>query len=335
MQPTLIDIARETNTSVSTVSRVLAGGATAARISEATRGRVLEAATRLGYRPNLVARSLRTRRSHTVALLVSDIANPWFGTIASLIESALHKHGYSLMLCNSSEDPKRELEYLKLLPAKGIDGLILVPVLRNRKQLSEVLPADLPLVLLDRPIAGVTASVYSDVEQGANVLCDTLERASVKRVGLVSGPSHVMTHRRRGEIVSARFQVISAHEGAARRETGRLAYGELMPLHPDAIICTNNFLGRGVLDAMAESLVSAETPPVVGCFDEIPMSHLLPIPVACSVQDVEKLAEGCVSQLLPQLDRENPPLEPLVLPNRAITNLMFDRMYPAREEDRG
>src|SRR6185436_1633032 len=92
---TLIDIARETNTSVSTVGRVLAGGSVAQRISEETRNRVLEAAKRLGYRPNLLARSLRTRKSNTIALLVPDIADPVYARIAADIERQLHPHGYS------------------------------------------------------------------------------------------------------------------------------------------------------------------------------------------------------------------------------------------------
>src|SRR6476646_8769837 len=94
MAPTLVDIARETQTSVSTVSRVLSGGAMASRISQETRDRVQRAADRLGYRPNLLARSLRTRKTHTLALLVSDIGNPFFGQIGSLIERAVARHGY-------------------------------------------------------------------------------------------------------------------------------------------------------------------------------------------------------------------------------------------------
>src|SRR5688572_13987532 len=91
MPPTLNDIARETNTSVSTVSRVLAGGTVSQRISTATRGRVLAAAKAMGYRPNLMARGLRTRQSKTIALLVSDIANPFFSQIGSLVEQSLHR----------------------------------------------------------------------------------------------------------------------------------------------------------------------------------------------------------------------------------------------------
>jgi LacI family transcriptional regulator len=304
---------------VSTVSRVLGGGAAAARISAATRDRVADAAKRLGYRPNLLARSLRTRRTMTVALLVSDIANPWFGQIASLVEQSLHRHGYSLVLCNSGEDPELELEYLRLLPRKGIDGLIVVPVLHSKKALTDVLPADLPLVILDRPIAGIPCSVSSDQDQSAGILCDTLDRAGVRKIAIVCGPQHVITHRRRCEIASERFEVLDKYEGPAQRETGRRAYIQFLGLSPDAIVCTNNFLGQGVMDGMAE----AGQPPIIGCFDEIPMMDLLPIPIVCSAQDVNLLAEGCVQQLLPQLAGDTSRREPLVLPARAITNRQF------------
>ena len=320
---TLVDIARETNTSVSTVSRVLAGGMGARRISEATRERVVEAAARLGYRPNLVARSLRTRRSHTVALLLSDIANPWFGQIASLVEQSLHRHGYSLMLCNSAEDPAREQEYLRLLPSKGIDGLILVPLTRSKKALLDQLPPDLPLVILDRPIPGIAASVSSDPEQSASILCDALERAGIRSVALVAGPRHVVTHRRRAEIVASRFKVLATHEGPAQRDTGRQAFIKFLQYQPEAVVCTNNFLGQGIIDGMADA---EHGTPVIGVFDEIPMMHLLPIPIVASVQDVTMLAEGCVQQLLPQLRGEKGKGEPVVLEARAVANARFQEL---------
>ncbi len=326
MLPTLHDIAREANTSISTVSRVLAGGSSSARISQATRLRVLEVANRLGYRPNLVARSLRTRRSNTVALLVSDIANPWFGQMASLIEQSLRHHGYSMMLCNSGEDPGLEQEYLRLLPSKGIDGLIVVPVLRSKKGLTDILPTDLPVVILDRPIPGIAASVSSDQEQAASILCDSLAVARVKKIAVVCGPQHIVTHRRRSELVSARFEVIARHEGPAQRDTGRQAYIKFLQIEPDAIVCTNSFLGQGVID----SIVDAEDPPIIGCFDEIAMMDLLPIPIVCSVQDVPLLAESCVRQLLPMLRGEDAKPEPLVVPSRAVANRRFRMMLSSR-----
>jgi LacI family transcriptional regulator len=321
---TLVDIAAETRTSVSTVSRVLTGGSACARISPATRARIVEAAQRLGYRPNLVARSLRTRRSQTVALLVSDIANPWFGQIASLVEQSLHRHGYSLMLCNSGEDAALESEYLQLLPQKGIDGLILVPVQQTRRALLEALPEHLPLVLLDRPIAGIEACVCSDQEQAANLLCDSLQRAGVRRVALVCGPAHVVTHRRRGEVAAARFEVVEHVEGPAQKETGRQAWIKLLGRRVDAVVATNNFLAQGVLDAME----SPRDPPVIGCFDEIPLMHLLAVPMVSVVQDVPMLAEGAVRLLLAQLQGQAV-AGPLLLPARAVSNAAFQQVQGA------
>src|SRR4051812_2192265 len=274
MTPTLIDIAKVTNTSVSTVSRVLSGGAPAERISRETRMRVTAAASRMGYRPNLLARSLRTRKSNTVALLLSDIGNPFFGQIGSLVEQSLHRHGYSLVLCNSAEDMTREAEYLELLPRKGIDGLIIVPLSRSRKSLLEHFPEDVPIVVLDRPIPGISTSVISDQEQGTNALCDTLERVGVRRVILIAGPQFISTHHERAEIMAKRFEVVARHEGPAQRDTGRQAFVKYFNTNTraDAVVCTNNFLAQGFID----SIESIDNPPVIAYFDDIPMSYLLP-----------------------------------------------------------
>lgn len=322
--PTLVDIARATQTSVSTVSRVLSGGSMASRISKETRDRVKEAATRLGYRPNLVARSLRTRKTNTIALIVSDIANPFYGTLGSLIERALAKRGYSLMLCNSSEDLAREADYLRLLTQKGIDGLILVPLLKSKKALAALVPEQLPLVLLDRPIAGVSASVATDQDQAANVLCDTLAAARVRRVALVCGPQHVTTHRRRAEILASRFEVLGRHDGPARKETGREAFRALLPNLPgaDAIVCTNNFLAVGVIDSLAQ--LQTGRPPIVGVFDEVPMMDVLPFPIVCAMQDLPDLAEQCVGQIMGLLAGAADQAQPITLPAQAISNRAFD-----------
>ncbi len=319
--PTLLDIAKETSTSVSTVSRVLTGGAVAERISPETRGRVLRAAKQMGYRPNLLARSLRTRKTYTVALLVSDISNPFFGRIANLVEQSLHREGYSLVLCNSGEDPDLEDEYLNLLPRKGIDGLILVPLVRAKKTLTEVLPKDLPLVILDRPIPGIAASVSTDQDQATHALCDTLARQGIKQIALVSGPQTIYTHRRRAEIIAERFTILARHEGPAQMETGRQAFIKFLGQQPDAVICTNNFLAMGFID----SIESIDHPPVIGVFDEVPLMHLLPLPIVCSMQDIPMLADGCVRQLLPQLagDDAQARINPILLPARVVTNRAF------------
>jgi LacI family transcriptional regulator len=228
------------------------------------------------------------------------------------------------MLCNSAGDIEIEAEYLDLLPQKGIDGLILVPMLRTKKALYEHLPADMPVVILDRPIPGIPQSVCSDEEQLCTLLCDALRRASVKTVTMVCGWQYILTHRERYEIISAQFEVLGMHEGRAQKETGRQAFSKFVGLKPDAVVCTNNFLGQGYIDAMP----SVENAPIIGCFDDIPMMQHLPLPIVCANQDVELLAEGCVSQLLQLLqgDAVTKP-EPVLLPSRAVTNLAFQKRF--------
>jgi LacI family transcriptional regulator len=223
------------------------------------------------------------------------------------------------MLCNSGEDPQREAEYLDLLPQKGIDGLILVPIARSRKAIYEHLPEGLPLVIADRPSPGIDASVASDEEQLGTLLCDTLGRMLVRTAAVVSGPQYVLTHRRRKEIFSERFKVIAYHEGPAQKETGRQAFIRFLNSSPRAIACTNNFLAQGVIDSIAK----IDAPPIIGVFDEIPMMHLLPLPIVCSMQDIPMLAEGAVTQILLQLRGQPSQCRPILLPARAITNPAF------------
>lgn len=341
MPPTLVDIAKVTHTSVSTVSRVLAGGVIANRISKETRERVEAAARELGYRPNLIARTLRTRRSNTVALLVSDIANPFFARMASLIEHGLHGHGYSLMLCNSGEDQEREAEYLRLLDQKGVDGLILVPIVSDRAHLLKHISEKLPLVILDRPIEGISSTVASDQKQAATILCQALSGRGIRRVMLVSGPAHVSTHHTRSETVRQCFDVVAQYEGPSMKETGRRAHEEFAAQSsepPDAIICTNNALAQGVMEAMTAAEAQLYPAVIVGVFDEVPMMHLLPLPILCSMQDIQQLAEGCVKQLLPLLpgqraetrEGHNPPPEPMIFPSRIVVNPAFEAWDRAR-----
>jgi LacI family transcriptional regulator len=305
---------------------VLAGGAVAERISESTRTRVVKAARRMGYRPNLLARGLRTRKTHTVALLVADIANPFFGQIASVVEQRLRSHGYSLMICNSFENPEIEDEYLNLLPRKGIDGLIVVPLNRSKSVLVDMLPRGLPLVVIDRPVSGIGASVSSDEVGSANALCDVLERHGVKSAAIITGSQEIYTHRVRNETVRSRFKIVATAVGPTQYDTDRNnVFPEGLPAEVDAVICTNNHLAMGLI----QSLEEVEDPPIIAVFDEIPMMQQLPYPIACAMQDIPLIAEGCVKQLLPQMHSEKATTEPILLPTRIVTNRAFQNRSAA------
>lgn len=324
MTPTLVDIAKETNTSVSTVSRVLAGGEVAQRISAETRQRVLEAASRMGYRPNLLARSLRTRKSYSVALVLPDISSWQFASIARQVEQALHKHGYSLTLCNSGGDAALEREYLDMLPRKGIDGLILVPHAGISERISQLVSDRLPLVLLDCEVPGVNACVSTNQTQGANLLAKTMDHSGIKRIVLISGPQTVKMHRIRSEAMKEHFTIVAHHEGPDVLETARRAATNA-PGAVDAVVCTGRCLAEGYLasvDKLDPALVMAS-------FDSSPLLRALPVPVISCDPDAAALADGCTKLLMPQLRGESANLEPIVVPMKLLANRAFEG-YRAR-----
>src|SRR5579863_916275 len=118
------EVAEAAGVSTATVSRVLSNGL---HVRPEVRERVLAEVERLGYRPNLVARSLRSQQSTTIGLIVSDIRNPFFTSMSRAVEDTAYEQGYSIMLCNTDENPEKEAIYLNLMQDTGVAGVIISP----------------------------------------------------------------------------------------------------------------------------------------------------------------------------------------------------------------
>jgi len=157
MAVTMMDIARDVKVSVVTVSKVLRNQG---RISAATRKRVLRRARELHYQMNWVARSLVTRRTFTIGLLLPDFTHPFFAEIARAVAQAVRPHGYHVIISYSEEDPKLELSEADSLLARQVDGLIVASAQRGRclDLFQRIQRRKVPYVLIDRPIAGLQAS---------------------------------------------------------------------------------------------------------------------------------------------------------------------------------
>ena len=138
---TMKTIAQHVGVSVSTVSRVLTGQATDYRISKDTEIAIRGAAEKLHYAPNQLARSLRIRQTHTIGLVIPDISNPFFASIAKVVEMEARKAGYSIMLCDSQENTHIEIDSLRLLQSRNVDGLIISSVGQLSKSLLQILVA--------------------------------------------------------------------------------------------------------------------------------------------------------------------------------------------------
>jgi DNA-binding LacI/PurR family transcriptional regulator len=144
----------------------------------------------------------------------------------------------------------------------------------------------------------------------------------------VCGPRHVVTHRRRAEYMEKRFEVIGTEEGPAQPETGRLAALRWLAENPDAFVCTNNFLGQGVIESIGE----LHRPPVVAMVDEMSMIEGFSTPIATAMQDVPMLAETSVKLLLPQLAGGDGKVDEAVLTSRLVVNRAFQSRV--RENER-
>ncbi len=149
-QKTLKIIAENLGVSITTVSRVLNGQSVKYRISKRTEQIVHQEAARIDYEPNLVAKSLRLQKTQTLGLLVPDIANPFFGTLARHIDLEARKSDYSILLCDSGSSTEIEIELLRLLESRNVDGIIASPVGQTGGHFERLSEKGMPIVVVDR-----------------------------------------------------------------------------------------------------------------------------------------------------------------------------------------
>jgi LacI family transcriptional regulator len=190
---TLRDVAAAARVHPATASRAL-NPETRILVSEDTARRVIAAAAKLGYRPNPVARSLRTRRSHTVGVLIPDLNNPLFPPIVRGLEDKLAAAGYVALIGNTDADAGRERLIFEQMRARHVDGFVLATATLHDRLLAEVAAAELPVVLMNRLSQDYSfPSVSVDNEQGARMAISHLARLGHTRIAHIAGPQEAST----------------------------------------------------------------------------------------------------------------------------------------------
>ncbi|MGD8399202.1 MAG: LacI family DNA-binding transcriptional regulator, partial [Anaerolineae bacterium] len=194
---TMADVACEAGVSIMTVSRVVNDKG---EISPATRRRVLDVIERLDYRPSGIARGLATKRTGTLGLVVPDISNPFFSDVVRGVEAQAYARGYNVFLCNTEEDPQRELTILESLEEKRVDGLLLTSSRLDDGELQSALARFPAVVLINRRLAtdgfGV---VLVDDEAAARMATRHLLRSGHTAIGFLAGPRASRSGRQRLE----------------------------------------------------------------------------------------------------------------------------------------
>ena len=278
---TIIDVARHARVSKTTVSHVISGKRA---VSPGTRERVQQAIDALGYRPSGPARSLRTRQTHMVSLILPDITNPFYPVLARGLEEGLEVHGYRAFICSSDGDPDRERAYVNEVADRGVDGIVLDSFHLTVHDLHAATGGRLPIVWigglqLDHP--GVD-SVRSDDEGGAYEATVHLVERGHRRIAMIDGPIGSGTARRDGyrrALTEAGLAALPEPplRGDYTREGGRAVAERLLRLDPapTAVFCANDLSAIGVLDAArAAELRVPDDLAVVG-FDDIELASLV------------------------------------------------------------
>jgi DNA-binding LacI/PurR family transcriptional regulator len=191
---TMKEVAKMAEVSVQTVSSVINGKP---GISSETAQRVLNAVDRLGYRPFSVARSLRTRATRTIAMVVSDIANPSFSTTASAAEDYLHSLGYTLVLYNTHDDNQREARYIQMASENWVDGMLIVSTRDRSESLKELDRVNIPYVVLDRSPDSSRPVITLDNLKAGEIAAEYLISLEHSNIAHISGPLQLRLSRER------------------------------------------------------------------------------------------------------------------------------------------
>lgn len=302
---TIRDVAAHAGVSLGTASRALTGSGP---VSEASRQKVLTAAKDLGYRVNKAARSLRTNRTDTIGLLVSDVRNPFFAELAYVIDRAAAEHGQVVITMNADESVEGQIRALNAFEKEGVDGLIAVP----QDGAMTGFPKDIPTVFVDRtstsndPTTPTPPVVSTDHYGGMSALVKFLVEKGHTDIGLISGSLHTSTGRFRKEAAVdelARHGLRMRDEcvvyGDFQWEKGRVAALQIFDQEqlPTALIAGDNTMAIGALRAAKERGIKIGHDIALVAFDDLPAFQLISPPLTVVAQDVEELGKQAVDSL--------------------------------------
>jgi DNA-binding LacI/PurR family transcriptional regulator len=310
MSITRNDVARLAGVSSATVSYVVNNGPRP--VSEDTRQKVLEAIDKLGYQPSAVARSLKTKKTTTIGVIVSDILNPVLSAVAKGIEDAILPLGYNMILCNSDEDPERELTFLNMLLSKQVDGIILLPTCDNKKFLYTLINQhNFHIVLLDRQIEGLFAdTLLFDNVSGAYQATRHLIELGHRRIGFINLPTNLTPGHQRAlgyksalDEASIPYDAALVVAGGFKAENSQNLAEKIfnLPNPPSAILVSSNRLLNGVLEYVKIHGLKIPEDVALVVFDDIPYySYFTPSITAVGV-DADEFGRKAASLLKEQM----------------------------------
>ena len=312
---TIRDVARLAEVHPGTVSRAL-NEQTRSLVNRETAERVLRAVEQLGYRPNPIARGLKTSRSYTVGVLIPDLTNPLFPPIVRGIEDRLAEAGYTALIVNTDSDPDRERSQMEAMRVRQVDGFIAATARLDLELLEETAAGGAPLVLVDRSLENaLVPAVTVDDRHGIRLAVEHVVSLGHTRIGHVAGPQNVSTgHRRylgfrdtmRALGLSAPRRTVS-FAAAFTESDGASASARLLTRAPEitAVVAANDRLAIGCYDVLVgRGLRCPEDVSITG-FNDMPFVDRLRPPLTSVRVPQREIGMQAAELLLSQLAGED------------------------------
>jgi LacI family transcriptional regulator len=318
---TIYDVARRAEVSPATVSRVVNGRA---NVDAGLAERVRRAMSDLDYRPNEVARNLRRSRTSFWAVIISDIGNPFFTAMFRGVQDVAQPAGFSVLLCNTDNDPVREEQYVNATMAEQIAGVIISPTAAS-PHVQRLVDARVPVVVIDRRLTDTLVdTVLVDNDHGAELATGHLIDSGYRRIACITGPADLYTaerrlegYRRALEKAGRPYDESLVRYADFRQDGGRTAMASLLAAQdrPDAVFVTNNMMTMGAMECVLDQELSVPTDIGVVGFDDVPWTLIRPA-LSTVVQPTYELGRAAANMLTARMAEPGREPSVLTLPTR-------------------
>ncbi len=317
------EVAEAAGVSTATVSRVLTNSP---HVRPELRERVMDVVQKLEYRPNLIARSLRSQQTTSIGLIVSDIRNPFFTAISRAVEDTAYEQGYSIILCNTDEDQQKEAIYLNLMRDANVAGVIFSPTRQAAANFAD-LNLDIPTVVVDRSVsnADVDAVLLDNVDSAYRLTTHLIDNG-YRRIGAICGEMSTTGRERR----AGYEQALRAHDIALfadlvrfvppRIETGYTTTLKLLDMAqpPDALLATNSLLAAGALEAIRERNLTIPDDIALVTFDETTWASLVQPQITLIAQPTHEIGKTATELLLRRIAEPDRPTRQVILKGQLL-----------------
>lgn len=305
---TMNDVAQAAGVSTTTVSHVINK---TRKVEEATIAKVLHVMEDLGYRPNILARSLRRGETNTIGMIVPDVSNQFFADISRHIENFSYTQDYSVILCNSDNDMEKQASYVNTLLAKQVDGVIFISAGEPSEDLSKLVVRGIPVVVVDREVALEYADVVLlDNEAAGYQATNHLIRLGHKRIACITGPNDLTPSMLRVEgykkaLSEARILIKPSYilAGDFLFKGGENAMSNLLELdpRPSAVFVLNDMMAIGAITAIRKAGLNVPHDLSVIGFDDIEMAAAVTPALTTIAQPIEDIARISSSLLIEKI----------------------------------